>query len=461
MIKSFIPLFLMLSVSVYAQNSVKGTFVECGSIDFVSVYALNGVKDDFLANIEVRNGHFEYKIPDSLPSGLLMLENNNNRSNRLFFIYNRQSVEFVIQKGWSSDLVSYNTDENKLLSLYEKEANLVKEKVRMINVFMRHYPGEDNLSNAVIEQYDAIRKDLDQIVDSIHRHYPKSFISDLIKGSPVYIPSLTKPLVDQKEVHIAQFWSKFPFESTQIIRSDIIMSNVRNYFMLHIDRSLSANEQNNVFKTAIINLLSNPINNEEMQLVFYKNMHYFFLESGNTEMAYFVDKNYISNSCDAEIQIEANRRIEAYERTLAGHVAPVISGVGINDKVMTFSKKSQENPYVVVYFWASTCEHCKEMTAELKKLQATYSENNIDFMGISLDGEVQNWKNFVSTNDLNRPGWYHLHETGGWKGKTPTDFGINATPSYIILNSDWVIEKRPSNLFEINAFLSENISKNG
>ena len=51
---------------------------------------------------------------------------------------------------------------------------------------------------------------------------------------------------------------------------------------------------------------------------------------------------------------------------------------------------------VVLDFWASWCPDCRKDAPEVVRMYRTYHQKGIEFLGISMDTDVEAWKNAIA-----------------------------------------------------------------
>ena len=56
--------------------------------------------------------------------------------------------------------------------------------------------------------------------------------------------------------------------------------------------------------------------------------------------------------------------------------------------------------FTVLYFWDSSCGHCKKVTPKLKEFYATYKEKGVEVFAIGTEFENKEWKKYVKKNEL-------------------------------------------------------------
>lgn len=107
---------------------------------------------------------------------------------------------------------------------------------------------------------------------------------------------------------------------------------------------------------------------------------------------------------------------------------------------------------VLVHYWATWCEPCKQDLVKLKDLQAKYARQNFVVIGVNLDNERTVAAEFVQTNRLT---WPQLHETGGLEGRLATELGIFTLPSMLLIDNAGRVLNRNVHAAELDAELAK------
>jgi thiol-disulfide isomerase/thioredoxin len=118
------------------------------------------------------------------------------------------------------------------------------------------------------------------------------------------------------------------------------------------------------------------------------------------------------------------------EYLLSGGVkAPNWKAKDIDGK--TVSLKSFEGHYVFVELWATWCAPCIQELPHFYTLASKYRSKNIQFVGISIDSNIEDWKSFIA----NRKGEViHLINTAGFKAKFMKEYEINGVPRFMLFD---------------------------
>ena len=87
--------------------------------------------------------------------------------------------------------------------------------------------------------------------------------------------------------------------------------------------------------------------------------------------------------------------------------------------------------YVYIDLWATWCGPCRAELPHLKELEAQFEGKNIQFVGLNVDEKLDDWKDFLSKNELSG--------TQLWLGKESSfleDYAVRGIPRFILLDKE-------------------------
>jgi thiol-disulfide isomerase/thioredoxin len=109
---------------------------------------------------------------------------------------------------------------------------------------------------------------------------------------------------------------------------------------------------------------------------------------------------------------------------------------------------------VVVHFWATWCEPCKEDIKALRELRSRYGGRGFECVGINLDNEADAVKAFVRQNQVN---WPQIHETGGLDSRLAVDFGVVTLPTMLLIDDKGHVLNRNVHVTELEQELRKRL----
>lgn len=115
------------------------------------------------------------------------------------------------------------------------------------------------------------------------------------------------------------------------------------------------------------------------------------------------------------------------------------------------SLSSFRGKYVLIDFWASWCPDCRKESPELVAIHDKYRNSNIEFVGISLDRNREQWIAAIEKDDLD---WIHLSDLGYWQSEVAQLYAVRWIPQNYLIDENGVIIGRSLSMQELDAALS-------
>lgn len=114
------------------------------------------------------------------------------------------------------------------------------------------------------------------------------------------------------------------------------------------------------------------------------------------------------------------------------------------DSILLSSLKN--NKYVLIDFWASWCGPCRRAVPGLKKLYSKYHDKGLEIFSISLDENINLWKQAVFEDGTR---WLHVIDR---QGNTANNWGVSLIPNTYLIDENRniiVINAEPDELDQL------------
>ena len=92
-----------------------------------------------------------------------------------------------------------------------------------------------------------------------------------------------------------------------------------------------------------------------------------------------------------------------------------------------------QSPITILYFWDSTCGHCKKETPRLKKFYEEYKDKGVEVVAITLENEFTSWNKYIDENELT---WINGYESDFERPNFLWYYYIPTTPKKLVLDKD-------------------------
>ena len=87
----------------------------------------------------------------------------------------------------------------------------------------------------------------------------------------------------------------------------------------------------------------------------------------------------------------------------------------------------------LIDFWASWCKPCRIKHPKYRELYNKYNDAGFDILSVSIDTSTEPWKKAITKDSIT---WSNVIDTGGFNGKTATDYFIQAIPASYLVNEN-------------------------
>jgi thiol-disulfide isomerase/thioredoxin len=141
--------------------------------------------------------------------------------------------------------------------------------------------------------------------------------------------------------------------------------------------------------------------------------------------------NKIMNDVDnKKFKEEIQKTVSDMAKLEKGKPAPAFKFEDQYGKMRTLTEF--RGKYTVIDIWASWCSPCLHEIPYIKKLAEKYKNNNIVFIGISVDEDKDVWRNIIKEKELDG---IQLN-TGGWDVTFMKNYNIIGIPHFIVIDKE-------------------------
>ena len=109
----------------------------------------------------------------------------------------------------------------------------------------------------------------------------------------------------------------------------------------------------------------------------------------------------------------------------------------------------------IVAFWSSTCSHCLTEMPILYDLLKDNPQIKVVTVGLEDNTSKSDWE----TQIINYPNFINIYGENKWQNKYARDYGVNATPSFFVLDKNKKVIAKPDDVEELKAFFQKLLDK--
>ncbi|MEL6140789.1 MAG: DUF5106 domain-containing protein, partial [Bacteroidota bacterium] len=231
-----------------------------------------------------------------------------------------------------------------------------------------------------------------------------------------------------------EFWDNVDFADTNLLRTPVIANKLERYMT-----QLTPQRADSIISSA--NFLLKKVIDQPPYLRYFANWITLKYEPGKTTLmdseAVYVNmiRNYFTKDLafwsDSMTIFGLQQRAGEMAQSLMGQKGPNITVNDLNGQPRALY--DEKAPYVIVYMYNPTCEHCIEETPKL--LNLVRSRNDIGVYAIAIDTEPEPWQRFVQQFGIQS--WTNVYDpTNRSIYKT---YYVDHTPELYLLNPDRII----------------------
>ena len=142
----------------------------------------------------------------------------------------------------------------------------------------------------------------------------------------------------------------------------------------------------------------------------------------------------------------------ATELIKPGTVAPDLKMKTPEGKTVQLSKLIKGKT-VVLDFWASWCPDCRKDAPEVVRMYKAYQQYGIEFIGISMDTDVEAWKKALEQFGITYP---QVSELKKFKDTDVAKaYGVKWIPSMVVIGSDGQVKLSTVLTYKVDKYLKE------
>lgn len=119
-----------------------------------------------------------------------------------------------------------------------------------------------------------------------------------------------------------------------------------------------------------------------------------------------------------------------------------------------FDLASLQGNLVLVHYWATWCEPCKQDMQQLKKLLTQYGRSKFTVVGINLDEQPKIAADYLQREKM---AWMQLHEAGGLESNLAKQLGIFTVPVMLLVDEKGKVVNRTVTIAELEAELQKRL----
>ena len=310
--------------------------------------------------------------------------------------------------------------------------------------------------------YQEAKAELDQLIaarkahlEEIFTQYPDAFYTQYKKAGQnpdvreVFKTDGTLDSAFQLYLYRIDFWKDVDFSDERLLHTPVIANKLQRYI-----KTLTVQHPDSI--NAAAKFLVDQVLDYPEYYKFFVNwiaLQYQPTKSNlmDSEAVFvFMVENYFTQErafwSDSLQTWAIRKRASEMAASLVGRQAPDVRSQGPDGQY--YSIYEIKAPYVIVFMYNPTCDHCIEETPKLARFYQEWKDKGVEVFAIALDTEDNEWKDFIARNGMN---WINVFDPTNRSiyGK----YWVDITPEIYVLNPERKIIGKNLKVYQIEEII--------
>ncbi len=438
--KKLMLLLTVLPSYLIAQHSIEGTFSPAEDFTYAFLYKSNPTGAIYVDRAKVdEKGQFKIEFDSTETSGIYKIVYGVPQEDHNFDLIYSGKEDVVLTFSLTEGLEFKESNENKLWASYTKS-------IEMINRAISNFYAQESDDKVAFKD---IFKTLNETQDGFELAAKGTLASVFIIANKPYIPSAYEDISTYSKNLKDTYLKSVDFSNPILQSSEFLTDRVMAYIF-----GMSADATEDFYKHQIDNLV-NFIgeDNAEIKMALLKavwtNMTH--IEESNVA-------NYITDAYLLKLAVKANdlplaTQLNIYKNTSINAVAidfPIPLEVKGKKTKSSLHKLKLADHYLLI-FWNSGCSHCLKQLPEIRETVDKIDAKKLKVIAYATQGESVEWDNEI----VKYPSFIHVIDSETPRRYVGSEYGVESTPSFFILDKNKKIIAKPDTLEELQAILND------
>jgi len=392
-------------------------------------------------NSDVIEGTFEFKIDEKEASGVYRAYYQIENSLYVEFIYNKEEIVFSFDPNNPEESLHFSeSEENKLVNDYYDLIRSQQRKIDSLQVLCFESTNEIE-TKKIIQTYQEELSFLSEKQVQFEEKSQGKFANHFIRASRQYNAETPyKNPNDYLKGIKEHFFDSIDLKDTVLGHSTFINDRLYDY-VFYLNQADNIEAANSLQQKAIDKSIA-WINKDYKTLKsFEESLIEEYLIQENVAMIYYViDRHY--NVLPAKYQDEIlKNKVAASLKTAIGIRAPDFYWEQNGMKNNLHGLNGTD--YYILLFFSSNCPHCQVEIPEFYDF--IIGIENIKVVAVGLEDDKDGWELMTKKYDE----FINILDLDKWSSEKVKDYGVNAIPTYFVLDADKNILAKPVDFDEL------------
>lgn len=407
---ALVILALFFVTQSIAANTPYEIHVRIAGVKDTNLILAHHFADQKYVDDTIRVGHDGWGVfkGDSLEGGIYLIATPN--MNYFEIIISEKEPKFTIENDpadWVKNFKCTGSQENNVFYEYLRYITVNNIAIQSLKPRLEANKDKKDSTEYYSKKIAALQKLNTDFVKTEIAKYPNLFISKLLNMMrDVEIPESPKnpdgTQVDSffaYKYNRAHFWDNTDFSDHRILRTPVLQSKIDYY----IEKLTSPDPDSIIVATDII-INKAKADREVFRYVVLTMTHKYETSQIMCQEKIFVSlaqKYYLSGMAywaDTATMRKIKDRVNILKLCDCG--ATMID-MNLPDSSGVYHQLSaMKNDFVVVFFYADDCSHCKEVTPHMDSLYKVFSKKGIGFYAVDINDKRKEWIKFSNDNHM-------------------------------------------------------------
>jgi len=363
-------------------------------------------------------------------------------------------LEFSLSGSFKGgDLRFPDGDENNQYQYYLSEFSILNESISELHDDLKNQNEKDNLYKDLFTDYKKVKREKRSLLKDLWGSHIDSWSARFALAQQELMSDVKLKGQKAEDYYLKHFFDFFAFSDSLLAGTPIYYEKIGKYLKVRDLEGLIEIGNFKKIKDVIGNLFWLTELDPDSQKYLANYLMNKYPEETYTEVYHIVTDAYrVLNTCEYVLNTRTIRnRISNYKQIKKGWQAPDIPLYhSLDGRIQSLSDVNSELTLVVV--WSGSCRHSIEMLNEITDIYYTYKDSGLEVVAVSLDNNLNFWKEIISYNDFS---WINACDTDGLNGTVASQFNIYVTPSLFLMDPSLKIVDVPQTVFQLEKQLIE------
>ncbi|SFN51201.1 Thiol-disulfide isomerase or thioredoxin [Bizionia echini] len=433
--KKYLLLCLLLPLVTFAQHSIQGQFSPAESFSFALLYHVTPSGTNYIEQAKTNtDGSWIINLNEDSEVGIYKIVYATPvEANNFDVFYNGKesiSLTFDLETG----LHFVISEENKLWQNYTD--SIFKLNHQISDYFMTQKTDTSEIT--------AIFKTLKNTQDAFEKKSSNMMVSPFIKSNRTYIPDVYEDVSTYSANLKKHYFDYMDFSNPLLLSSDFLNERVEAYV-------LAMPEDAHYYKMAIDDVVNATKDNEDAKIMILENLWKIMMDKQQPEVVNYISDIYLLPLAKATNNTSLIEALEDYNKSAIGKKATDFNFTYLenNKAIKTTLYNFNTSKNTLLIFWSSGCSHCLQELPKVKTLMENHP--NITVLAYGLEDGVRNWNQTIE----HFPSFIHTYDLKKWESPLIKAYGVSATPSYFVLDSDKIILAKPEHVEDLESYFNK------